>query len=234
MIGKILVESPEIAVVIPTYNEEKLVMATLENLHIQTATKRGEVEIIIADFDPENNNRTKAAVTGFPNVKYVSVYGKGISHARRIGIKNTNAKYIINFDADAVFDSNEAIDKMITPLKRDPSLAYTFVDNVPTTEDPIPLSIFHQLNNTQKISPLMAIFEPGLTIRREHYEGVGGFDSNISRWEGMDITKRLHLMYGLFCKYYVYGVSVFVSDRRISQIYSQGLNILDYETQFFR
>lgn len=220
--------------VLPVYKEESYLAKTLHNLSEQSLYKAGQVNIIVSEYNPDNNSAIKNMCDLYDNVTHSEVVGKGISFGRRMGIKRGSAPYIVNFDADSILESSDGLEKLVTPLQNDGDLVYTFCDNIPMTDDVLSLQIYHQLNQIQRLSPLMSIFECGLTLRRTSYENIGGFDSENRMWECMDLTSRIALGYGSFCKQWV-DTRILTSDRRISKIRTHGIqNVLNYDKNQFR
>ena len=221
-------------VVVPVYKEEAYLAKTLDNLSQQSMVKSGIANIIISEYNPDNNPAIKNLCDMYEHTLHTEVSAKGISFARRMGIKHGDAPFITNFDGDSTFETFDALDRLIAPMEPDGDLVYTFCDNIPTTDDVLSLQIYKQLNDLQRLSPLMSIFECGFTVRRTSYERLDGFDPENKRWECCDLSMRLCMAYGAWCKQWVEGTRVLTSDRRISQLRGKGLNILNYDTFQFR
>ena len=81
--------STTISVVIPTYREESYIIKTINELAKQNVWH--QVEIIIADYDPEGTQVTKRAVmngcrTYIRQIRIVDVDKAGIGYARHKGM----------------------------------------------------------------------------------------------------------------------------------------------------
>src|SRR5690349_8606430 len=101
-----------ISIVIPTYKENAYLGRTLENLRQQTVID--QAEIILADFNPDASTWYKAYLG--PNVRYVGVDRKGIAYGRHKGIEASKGEVIVNFDADARYDTANALSYMTEPI----------------------------------------------------------------------------------------------------------------------
>lgn len=88
----------EISVIIPTYNEEKGIEATLKSLSMQTFP-RSEYEIIVVDGNSTDRTREIAARLAD---KVVLQKGKGVGGARNDGVAVSGGRIIVHTDGDAI------------------------------------------------------------------------------------------------------------------------------------
>lgn len=111
---------PSVSVVIPAYNEEKGILATLHSL-VQNRT-RFAVEIIVVD---NNSSDQTAAVVKAAGIPCVAEKKQGITAARNAGLHAARGAFVLNADADAIYP--EAwIDEMVTPLASDDKISLTY------------------------------------------------------------------------------------------------------------
>ena len=87
-----------ISVVIPAYNEEKVVRECLESLKRQDFT--GGYEIILAD---NGSTDTTAQIARDMGVRVVSCNHKGVSYARQTGAEAASGEIVVQADADTVY-----------------------------------------------------------------------------------------------------------------------------------
>lgn len=109
----------EVAIVIPTLNEERFISRCLNSIIKQTYEfKKMDVMII----DGGSNDNTKEIVAEYQkshqNIRFIENKKKIQSVAFNIGIKNSTAPYIIRLDAHAEYNS-EYISLCIKNLKDD-------------------------------------------------------------------------------------------------------------------
>jgi glycosyltransferase involved in cell wall biosynthesis len=92
---------PEISVIIPAYNEEKLIERTLSSLRNQET--KVPYEIIVC-----NNNSVDRTVEIAKKYADKVVFEKrqGIGFARNTGFKHSVGKYLVHCDADTFFPNN--------------------------------------------------------------------------------------------------------------------------------
>ncbi len=88
----------EISVIIPTYNEEKGIEATLKSLSEQTLP-RSEYEIIVVDGNSTDRTREVAARLAD---KVVFQKGNGVGGARNDGVAVARGRLVVHTDGDAV------------------------------------------------------------------------------------------------------------------------------------
>lgn len=109
----------EVAIVIPTLNEERFISRCLDSIIKQTF-KFEKMDVMI--IDGGSNDKTKDIVAKYQkshqNIRFIENKKKIQSVAFNIGIKNSTAPYIIRLDAHAEYDS-EYISLCIENLKQD-------------------------------------------------------------------------------------------------------------------
>lgn len=108
---------PKVTVLIPAYNEENNIENTLKNIKSQNYPN---LEIIVID-DGSQDNTSKIAK------KYAKVYrfekNRGKYFALNYGIKKSKGKFILIIDADTIFESKNAIKKMVENFYLDKKIA---------------------------------------------------------------------------------------------------------------
>jgi glycosyltransferase involved in cell wall biosynthesis len=99
-----------VSIVIPTYNEEKVIEKCLESLSGQSFN---DMEILVVD-DGSTDNTLKI----LSKIKKVKVYKeshKGPGQARNLGAKHARGKILVFVDADMTFDK-DFIKNLIKPI----------------------------------------------------------------------------------------------------------------------
>lgn len=91
-------QQPHVSVVIPAFNEEDYLGATLESLHKQDYV--GTYEIIVVD---NNSTDATAAVAKSFGARVVSEKNPGVCHARQKGTTAAKGEIVISTDADTTF-----------------------------------------------------------------------------------------------------------------------------------
>jgi len=218
-----------ISIVIPTYNE-KDVYTMLARLAQQTVfeTYKGQVEIIIADYDPEKNSNVKNDVVRF-NLDYINIPAyivmvdrKGIAYARHKGILRSAGHTIVNFDADAYFVHNRCIENSTKPILNG-ECVLTCCDNLLNTneiddsagknDNVLVVRIAYTVANKIQRDNMIVIYEPGMCFSRYAYDFCGGFN-DVKQSEGGFISTRIIYNFGFKAKQHVPDAAVVVSARR--------------------
>ncbi len=223
----------KVSIVIPTYKENKYLGRTLTNLRHQTVID--DAEIILADYNPDNSPWYK----DYKGVRYVPVDRKGIAYGRHRGIEVSTGEVIVNFDADARFDSIHGLDFMTQPILQN-RCVLTTCDNIfdlaelaPTELDSmrIPIATANMLCTMQRTG--MPCLEPGSAISRKAYNAVGGYN-DVMQHELWLLGHRIILKYLPFNIMHIPQTAVYVSARRAKKFVDLGIGVLDYSNKAFR
>lgn len=108
-----------VAVIIPTLNEERFIARCLDSVIAQSYPFE-EMDVMVVDGG--SKDRTKEIVEEYheqyPNVRFLNNPGRIQSIAFNIGVKNSDAPYIVRLDAHALYEK-DYIQKCIDGLKAD-------------------------------------------------------------------------------------------------------------------
>jgi glycosyltransferase involved in cell wall biosynthesis len=111
--------NPLVSVIIPVYNGQKYLAATIESVIQQTYQP---LEIIVID-DGSTDNST-AIARSYSEVNYIYQNNQGVAVARNTGIANSQGEFIAFIDQDDLWTSNK-LAVQIDYLLKHPNLAYT-------------------------------------------------------------------------------------------------------------
>jgi dolichyl-phosphate beta-glucosyltransferase len=118
--------SPELSIIIPAYNEEALIVSTLEGLTAYLAERPEPYEILVVDDGSQDN--TAVCIQAWKKNKPVDLrlfinernMGKGFSIRR--GVMESRGRFIIFVDADLPYEL-DAIDEFLAALRNGYDLA---------------------------------------------------------------------------------------------------------------
>jgi cellulose synthase/poly-beta-1,6-N-acetylglucosamine synthase-like glycosyltransferase len=118
------VESLSISILIPAYNEEKLVGRCIEGIDKAAAKYSGKVEIVLVN-DGSTDNTENVVTVGMANLKHAhgkfyTIPNSGKGFALEYGLEKTTGDIIFRTDADSVIDEN-ALTPMVNHFK-DPAV----------------------------------------------------------------------------------------------------------------
>lgn len=104
----------KVSVIIPTYNEKKVILDCLESLGKQTLE---DFEIIVVDDG--STDSTKKEIENLhkvvPSIKLLTQNHKGPGAARNLGVKKAKGKILVFVDADMTFDE-DFLEKLVEPI----------------------------------------------------------------------------------------------------------------------
>jgi len=113
--------TPGVSVIVPAYNEEKVIVRTVASLLAQQYA--GALEVIVVD-DGSSDDTAGACEAAYGHEPRVSVYRKvngGKASALNYGIGLAEHEVVIGLDADTIFD-DDTVAELVQPLA-DPSVA---------------------------------------------------------------------------------------------------------------
>ncbi len=190
--------TPQISVIIPTLNEEKLILQTLGQFTPQLKEKF-KLEIIISDGGSTDNTLNMLApiadkvVTAMPGIK------QNIPQGRNSGAKAASGKFLYFFNADTMIEEVDKFFSMsLNAFNTDSHLALTcrfhvFPDDVKLSD-----KMFHGFyNNYVRILNLLGM---GMgrgecqMIRSDVFQKVNGYNELLAAGEDYDLYRRIKLL----------------------------------------
>jgi cellulose synthase/poly-beta-1,6-N-acetylglucosamine synthase-like glycosyltransferase/peptidoglycan/xylan/chitin deacetylase (PgdA/CDA1 family)/spore germination protein YaaH len=103
---------PDLAVIVPAYNEEKVIVKTVASL--LASAYRGTSEILVVD-DGSQDKTYECALRAFGNEPRVRIFrtpNGGKAAALNFGLRQTSAPIVVALDADTIFLA-DTIDKLV-------------------------------------------------------------------------------------------------------------------------
>ncbi len=190
--------NPSVDVVIPAYNASRFIEETIQSVLAQTYLPR---KIIIVDDGSTDN--TVEIIKSFESelIELISVGNGGVSRARNIGIKASEAEYVAFLDADDVFH-RQKLKRQIQALQQSKNalIAYCFEDAI--DENGNDISQLRNIKFPEKIEQgnlfnnlLYDQYRVGnpssLVVAKTALLEVDGFDEKLKFSEYLDLIIRL-------------------------------------------
>ena len=120
------------SVVIPTFNSEKYIAATLQSVISQDFHG---LEIVVVDGGSTDNTKqvVESFRSSFGNLKFIkNINDQGPAHSRLVGIKSSVGRFIAFVDSDDIWFDNKLKVQISFMLKNE--LDFTFTDYVKISE----------------------------------------------------------------------------------------------------
>lgn len=123
--------SSAVSVVIPLYQTERYIGATLASVLAQTFT---DFEVIVVDDGSRDRGPEIACATGDARVRVVMQANRGLSGARNTGIREARAPLIAFLDADDLWTPTK-LEQHVAHFASDPCLGVSFSSSTLIDED---------------------------------------------------------------------------------------------------
>src|SRR3989344_1728936 len=218
--------NPRVTVVIPAYNEEQFIPATLKSLVNQTYKN---FELIVVDNNSQDKTSEIAQKYG---ARVILEKQKGVAQARQAGFFEAKGEIIASTDSDTIVPENW-LARIVSEFDRDKSLtAFGGLSNLysgPVTARAAGRYFFKAFWVLDKIlSGGWNLNGFNMAVRRSAFLKIGGFNTALTLGEDIDLAKRLREIGKVLVDI---NFLVFVSGRR----YRNGLllGILTYAPSYF-
>lgn len=196
---KVLKKFSLVSIVIPAFNEEKIILPTLESL-IKLDYPKNKLEILVVNDG--STDKTKGIVKNFINknknfyIKLINQKNKGKGTALNNGLKNSKGEFFIVLDADSYAKKNAL--KRILPEFSDKDVAAV----LPLLKVRKPKNLLQRMQWFEylinmfykelmgKLDCIHVAPGPFSAYRKVVLEKIGGFDEN-NLTEDLEISLRL-------------------------------------------
>lgn len=110
---------PGVTIIVPCWNEEKTIFATMQSLLDLNYPKEKLHLLLIDDGSTDNTWEVISKFSSYQNVQIFRKENGGKYSAMNLGLENTKTEYVGCLDADSFVDS-EALSRIITYFQKDP------------------------------------------------------------------------------------------------------------------
>lgn len=180
----------DLAIVIPTLNEEKYIGYLLESIARQTVQPK---EVVVVDaFSPDKTElEVKRWVKKIPQLKFYQIPKDTISKQRNFGVKKSKASRILFLDADTALIDDDTLEKYVAEVeKKKASIAVA--ENYPLSEHWKDKAYFEGANLATKVGKHIWPMAVGINLfcNRDVFEKLKGFDEKIKVGEDIEMVQR--------------------------------------------
>lgn len=195
----ILSVTPQVAVIIPTYNRADAVCRAIESVLVQTYPR---VEIIVVDDGSTDDTRSRLRQFG-GKIRVIWKQNSGPAAARNTGVRESTGEVIAFLDSDDLYLPTKLERQVALLNQAGPSVCCCLCNTLLHFWDGRRTSSFELsplepqqefgvwLNATEVLSTRFVIFNQAAAIRREAFEWAGGFDESLRLLEDYDLALRL-------------------------------------------
>lgn len=180
---------PKISVIIPCYNMGDYVVEAINSVFAYP--KQDEIEIIVINDGSDDNGYTKSVLDTFTqsNVRVIHQENTGLGNARNLGIKASNAPYVLLLDADNKIRNNY-IGYGISILDSHPDIAAVYGDlyRFGVEKGEVRVGDFDSSKLINK-----NYIDACLVMRKSAWASVNGYDEHmpVMGYEDWDLNLRL-------------------------------------------
>ena len=185
-------DTPMVSVILPVYNSEMDVLASIGEIEKQTFDN---YELIVVDDGSTDQTHSLAEryALGRSRIKVIQTDHLGPSHARNVGLAVAKGEIVVFVESDCVYDDSY-LSKAATQFERDPGASAVCLTGAPlitrstlaTRCIDIENKIQHKLLSEGKIKPFYA-----WVFRKADLERLGGFDERLFQAEDRDLFRRM-------------------------------------------
>jgi len=194
-------KAPMVSVVIPLFNKEGQIAATLGSVFDQEFK---DVEVIVVN-DGSTDGSERAVQPFMDRIRYFKQPNSGPSVARNRGVLAARGKYIAFLDADDLWRPGK-LSSQVEFMERNPDIMWSGVNEtyeqvgprgtgmaVPWTSGDPEWVVFSDWF-AESVGKTI-IGTPGVMLRRQVIQAVGMFDPGIPAGQDMDLWVRIALRY---------------------------------------
>jgi glycosyltransferase involved in cell wall biosynthesis len=185
--GKRLID---LAIVIPTLNEEKYIGGLLSSIARQTIQPK-EVVIVDAFSKDKTEEEVRKWQKKIPQLRFYQIPKDTISKQRNLGVKKTKASRILFLDADTALIDDDTLEKYLEEVE-EKSAELAVACNYPLSEHWKDKAYFQAANLTTKVGKHVWPMAVGINLfcLRKVFVRLHGFDEKIKVGEDIEMVQR--------------------------------------------
>jgi glycosyltransferase involved in cell wall biosynthesis len=192
--------SPLVSVIIPVYNREKFINASIESVLNQTYKN---IELIVIDDGSSDNTINILNGINDSRLRIYSQPNRGRSVARNFALNLAKGKYIAFLDSDDIY-LPQKIQLQVDFLEKNKKYSVMYTSATCVGENGESLNFEYRASKSGWIYNDIAYFLPITVIlptvmfEKTVYLKVGGFDEFLHRFEDVDLWRKISKYYEFY------------------------------------
>lgn len=180
----------DLAIVIPTLNEEKFIGRLLDSIYFQTV-QPGEICVVDAYSEDETIQEVRKRQKKLPQLKYYRISKYSIARQRNLGVKKTKSPRILFLDADTILIDPNTLEKYLKEAE-EKNAKLAVAQNYPLSGHWKDKAYFQAANLGTRVGQFVMPVAVGINIycQRSVFEELGGFDESIKVGEDTEMIER--------------------------------------------
>jgi len=194
------VTDPRVSIVVPVYNAERTLVATLRSVWAQTC---GDFELLVVNDGSTDGTAALLAGQSDPRLRVISQRNAGVSASRNRGVAEARGEFVAFLDGDDLWTPDK-LQAQVAALQGAPdaALVYSWTDLIDEAGRVIQRGSHVVANG--RVYPLLAsrnFLDCGSTplIRRSALIEAGPFDETLKGGEDWDLWLRLATRHAFVC-----------------------------------
>lgn len=217
---------PKISVIIPAYNEEKLIGKCLKALQNQSLP-RNHYEIIVVDNN--STDRTKEIVKKYGISIYTYTKMQRVAAARQFGASLAKAPILAFMDADSFADKKWL--ETIECYFKEKSFLMAVCGVVWPLSDvwyiKFGFAAFNFFSQANQFFGMVLPWGSNFAIRKEAFDTIGGYNLALKTYDDAEIGIRVKKTFGKKSIYYSQKMIVYTSTRKQESLRILLVHIVD-------
>ncbi len=180
----------DLAIIIPTLNEEKFIGKLLDSIADQTWLPK-EIVVIDAFSTDKTEEEVKKRQKQLPQLRFYQIPKYSIGRQRNYGVKKTKSSRILFLDADTALVAKDTLEKYIKETERK-NAKLAVADNYPLSDHWKDKAYFASANLSTRVGKFVWPVAVGINLfcTRSVFEGLGGFNERIKVGEDIELVER--------------------------------------------
>lgn len=183
---------PAVSVVIPAYNAERTIRATLASVLHQTV---GDLEVIVVDDGSTDGTASAAESLGDERLRVLHQANAGHAAARNTGIASAGGRYVAVVDADDIWLANK-LERQLEVMRRSPHVRALHSSAVHVDDSLAPLFVGDCPDGANQLFDVLCFrglpgFMCTLIVERALLDEVGRFDASLIILQDWELAIRL-------------------------------------------